>query len=360
VEKLEMNSAFWRGKRVLVTGHSGFKGGWLALWLQGLGAKVAGYSLPAPTEPSLFEIARIASGMDSVAGDVRDPAALTKAVKAAAPEIIIHMAAQPIVRQSYADPIETYATNVMGTVNVLEAARSIAGLRAVLIITSDKCYENADDRRFYRENDGLGGSDPYSSSKACAELVTAAYRSSFFNGKSGTAAVASARAGNVIGGGDWAADRLIPDAVRAFSNGERLKLRHPQATRPWQHVLDALYGYLLLAERLCANASRHAEPWNFGPPNDSVMTVADVATAVAKKWGNNAAWEKDGAAGPHEAPYLGVDAGKARAQLGWKPRLEVADAIDWTVDWYRAWRDGDDMRRFSEVQIEQYNSAAKT
>ena len=359
MEDLEIDPRFWRGKKVLVTGHTGFKGGWMSLWLQALGARVTGYSLPPPTELSLFEVARIADGMQSVTGDIRESAALGQATKSAQPEIIIHMAAQPIVRHSYADPVGTYATNVMGTVNVLEAARAIAGLRAVLIVTSDKCYENAEDRRLYQEGDVLGGRDPYSSSKACAELVTAAYRGSFFAGKSGAPAIATALAGNVVGGGDWAPDRLIPDAVRAFCNGERLKIRHPQATRPWQHVLDAISGYLLLAQQLCTHGEAHAEAWNFGP-NEAAMTVADVATTVSKEWGNGAAWETDGVAALHEARYLAVDASKARKRLGWKPQLDTASAIGWTVDWYRVWRDGSEMRPFSEAQIARYTSAIST
>ena len=360
VENLDVNPRFWQDRKVFLTGHTGFKGSWLSLWLNALGARVTGYSLPAPTEPSLFQVARVAGGMNSVTGDVRDLAALSAAARQAGPDILIHMAAQSLVRPSYDDPAETYSTNVMGTVNALETARSLPGLQAVIVVTSDKCYESTDGQRFHPENDRLGGRDPYSSSKACAELVTAAYRDSFFGRKPGTAAVASARAGNVIGGGDWASDRLIPDAVRAFSNGERLKLRYPRATRPWQHVLDALGGYLMLAERLCTDAPRYAESWNFGPPESRVMTVADVATAIARKWGNDAAWETDGTNAPHEAAYLGVDASKARVRLGWKPRLDITDALDWTVDWYRAWRDGVDMRGFSEEQIKRYGGAART
>jgi CDP-glucose 4,6-dehydratase len=233
-------------------------------------------------------------------------------------------------------------------------------LQAVIVVTSDKCYESSEDRRFYRENDRLGGHDPYSSSKACAELVTAAYRDSFFASKPGAPAIASARAGNVIGGGDWAADRLIPDAIRAFCSGQPVRLRYPRATRPWQHVFDPLQGYLLLAERLCSDASGCSEPWNFGPARDSVTTVAEVVEALAGNWGSGASWEPDTAVNPHEARYLGVDAGKAQARLGWKPRLDLAHAIEWTVEWYCAWRDGADMRRVSESQLERYRGLANT
>ena len=359
VEKVELNTQFWRGKKVLITGHTGFKGGWLSLWLQTLGAKVTGYSLPAPTEPSFFDAAHVARGMESVTGDIRDLSSLTMAAKQAAPEIIIHMAAQSLVRLSYDDPVTTYSTNVLGTVNVLEAARGIPGLRAVVIVTSDKCYEITDERRDFREGDPLGGHDPYANSKACAELVTAAYRRSFFSGYHlNPVGVATVRAGNVIGGGDWAADRLIPDAIRAFGSRHPVKLRYPRATRPWQHVLDPLLGYLLLAETLCASASDHAAAWNFGPARDHVTSVADVVDALAKKWGDQAAWEPDPADQPHEAHFLSIDASKARTVLGWKPRLDLMQTLDWTVDWYRAWRDGTDMRKFSESQLNRYSSLA--
>ena len=354
LEDLDVNPRFWHGKKVFLTGHTGFKGGWLSLWLRALGAKVTGYSLPAPTQPSFFEVARVAGGMNTITGDVRDLATLTAAVQQAEPEVVIHMAAQSLVRPSYDDPAATYSTNVMGTVNVLEAARSVTGLQAVIVVTSDKCYESSEGQRFHRENDRLGGHDPYSNSKACAELVTAAYRDSFFGGKPGAAAIASARAGNVIGGGDWAADRLIPDAIRAFCSGQPVRLRYPRATRPWQHLLDPLQGYLLLAERLCSNVSGCTEPWNFGPASNNVTTVAEVVETLAGKWGGGASWELDTAGNPHETRYLGVDAGKAQARLGWKPRLDLEHAIEWTVEWYCAWRDGADMRRVSESQLERY------
>ena len=353
VENLGVNQHFWQGKKVLLTGHTGFKGGWLALWLQTLGAKVNGYALKPPTDPSFFDAARVAEGMASNVGDVRDLAALTAAVRRADPEIIIHMAAQSLVRPSYADPVDTYSTNVMGTVNVLEASRKHSGVRAVMIVTSDKCYENTGAQREFRESDRLGGHDPYSNSKACAELVAAAYRDSFFYGGE-SATIGTARAGNVIGGGDWSADRLIPDAIRAFGADRPVRLRYPQATRPWQHVLDPLAGYLLLAEKLCVEPQGYAEAWNFGPAKHEVLTVANVIEAVAKKWGGGARWESAPGTHPHEAQYLGIDAGKAQSRLGWQPRLNIAQAIDWTIEWYRAWRDGADLRCVSEAQLDRY------
>ena len=359
VENLDVNPRFWQGKKVLVTGHTGFKGGWLALWLQALGAKVTGYALTPPTDPSFFDAARVAEGMASNVGDVRDLAALTAAVRQADPEIIIHMAAQSLVRPSYADPVDTYSTNVMGTVNVLEATRKHSEVRAVMIVTSDKCYENTGAQREFCESDRLGGHDPYSNSKACAELVAAAYRNSFFSGGESTA-IATARAGNVIGGGDWSADRLIPDAIRAFGAEQPVQLRYPHATRPWRYVLDPLAGYLLLAEKLFTTPAGHAEPWNFGPAADQVMTVANVIEAVAKKWGGGARWEPAPGTHFHEAQYLGIDAGKARSRLGWQPRLDIAQSIDWTIEWYRAWRDGADLRCVSEMQLDRYSGLAIT
>lgn len=357
VENVELNPGFWRGRKVFVTGHTGFKGGWASLWLQTLGAKVTGYALPAPTEPSFFATVGVARDMNSVIGDVRDQESLLTAVRRAEPDIIIHMAAQSLVRPSYADPATTYSTNVMGTVNILEAARAISGVQAVVIVTSDKCYENTGARRDFGEGDRLGGHDPYSNSKACAELVTQAYRDSFFALEKITpTACATARAGNVIGGGDWGADRLIPDAIRAFSAERPIMLRNAQATRPWQHVLDPLRGYLLLAEKLCAAPSGFAEAWNFGPAPDQVMTVAAVVEAVANRWGGKAEWKTDPASHPHEAQFLAINAGKSRSRLGWAQRLDIAQAIDWTVEWYRAWHAGADMRRVSESQLERYRA----
>ena len=342
---------FWRGKRVFLTGHTGFKGSWLALCLRRLGADVTGYALAPPTSPSLYEMAAVAAGLRDVRGDVRDLDSLQRALQAAAPEIVIHMAAQSLVRASYADPVETYATNVMGTVNLLEAVRRAGSVRAALIVTSDKCYENREWVWGYRENDPMGGFDPYSNSKGCAELVTAAYRSSYFG--AGTA-VASARAGNVIGGGDWAQDRLVPDAIRAFAAGKPVEIRNPAAIRPWQHVLEPLAGYLLLAQRLCARGQEAASGWNFGPSEQEARPVAEVVDQLARLWGDGARWQLAAGAHPHEAHHLKLDCSKARAHLGWRPRSSLDEGLAWTADWYRAWHAGADLARITEAQIERY------
>ena len=355
-----MTAGPWRGRRVLVTGHTGFKGAWLSLWLQRLGARVSGYAIGVPTEPSLFELAGVARGMHGRTGDVRDPAAVRAALEEDAPEVVFHLAAQSLVRRSYQDPVETYAVNVMGTVHLLEAVRATPSVRAVVVVTSDKCYENREWVWGYRESDAMGGFDPYSSSKGCAELVTAAYRRSFFEAQGGGPGVrvASARAGNVIGGGDWAADRLVPDAVRAFLRGEALKVRSPGSVRPWPHVLDPLHGYLLLAEGMLAGGDALAEGWNFGADDRDTRPVSWLADRVAALWGGGAAWTVDGDAQPHEARVLKLDASKARAALGWRPRLCLDAALEWTVEWYRAFRDGGDLRALSEAQIDRYQELA--
>ncbi|HET7233281.1 MAG TPA: CDP-glucose 4,6-dehydratase [Longimicrobium sp.] len=356
VEGVVMAPEFWRGRRVLVTGHTGFKGSWLSLWLQRMGAQVTGYALAPDTTPSLFELARVEEGMDSVTGDVRDLDALAAAFAHARPEVVFHLAAQSLVRASYQDPVGTYATNVMGTVNVLEAARRAGGVRAVVVVTSDKCYENREWVWGYRENEAMGGHDPYSSSKGCAELVTAAYRSSFFGADIGTS-VGSVRAGNVIGGGDWAPDRLVPDAMRAFGAGEPLVVRNPRSIRPWQHVLEPLAGYLLLGERLCADPQA-AEGWNFGSEHDDSRPVGWVADRLAGLWGDGARWEQDPGTHPHEARSLRLDSAKARDRLGWAPRLPIGAALEWTVEWYRAAAGGADARALTEAQIQRYMEAA--
>lgn len=348
-----MNPAFWQGKTVLVTGHSGFKGGWLSLWLSHLGARVIGYALAPPTVPSFFTAARIAECTVSLQGDIRDGERLSRALARYRPEIVLHLAAQPLVRASYRAPAETFEVNVMGTVRLLEVLRGASSVRVVVVVTSDKCYENREQSYAYREDDPMGGYDPYSSSKGCAELVVAAYRRSFY--ASAGVALASARAGNVIGGGDWAKDRLVVDVMKAFMAGEPVQLRHPQAVRPWQHVLEPLAGYLLLAERLWEDET-FAEAWNFGPPLGDAKPVAWVASALARLWGGGAAWQQSDGEHPHEARLLMLDAGKARSRLGWTPRLRLEEALAWTVAWYRAFQRGEDMRAFSEGQLKRYQA----
>jgi CDP-glucose 4,6-dehydratase len=355
-----INREFWSGKRVLVTGHTGFKGSWLALWLHALGARVAGYALEPPTEPSLWAQLGLAPRMRDERADVRDPAHLARAFADFHPEIVFHLAAQSLVRASYADPVTTYATNVLGTVHVLEAARHTVGLRAVINVTSDKCYENREWDRGYVESDAMGGRDPYSSSKGCAELVTSAYRSSFFaEGAAGRrgVALASARAGNVIGGGDWAKDRLIPDLIRAAIDGRKAHIRNPNATRPWQHVLDPLHGYVMLAERLWREPEL-ASGWNFGPDERDAMPVGALADQVMSRWGAGATWQPDPGPHPHEARYLKLDCSKARERLGWRPRLALPVALDWTVEWYRAHAAKGDVRALCEEQIRRFEELA--
>ncbi|RYY17500.1 MAG: CDP-glucose 4,6-dehydratase [Alphaproteobacteria bacterium] len=313
-----VNPTFWSGKRVFLTGHTGFKGSWLSLWLQAMGADLTGFALAPPTDPSLFQAADVAQGMTSIIGDIRDAGALAHALVTASPEIVIHMAAQPLVRASYDDPVGTYATNVMGTVHVLEAVRRAPGVRACVVVTTDKCYENREWVWGYREDEAMGGYDPYSNSKGCAELVTSAYRRSFF-GESGTA-TASARAGNVIGGGDWAVDRLIPDILRAVVAGEPVVIRNPHSIRPWQHVLEPLSGYLVLAQSLWTDPTGAAEGWNFGPRDEDARPVQWIVEQLCELWGDGASWVRDERLQPHEANYLKLDISKARARLGWEPR----------------------------------------
>ena len=347
-----VNRDFWKGRRVFLTGHTGFKGGWLSLWLQRLGAEVTGYALPPPTTPSLFEAAQVARGMRSMLGDVNEFPALQKAMADAAPEIVIHLAAQPLVRAGYDTPVETYRTNVLGTVHVLEAMRGVSSVRAAVNVTTDKCYENREWYWGYREGDPLGGFDPYSTSKACAELVTQSYRSAFF--AKGTLALASARAGNVIGGGDWGVDRLVPDILRAITAGTPVKIRRPDAVRPWQHVLEPLSGYLLLAEKLFSEGARYAEAWNFGPRDEGAQPVRWLAESLTRLWGEGARWAVDGAEHPHEAQFLKLDCSKAHALLGWQPRLPLAQALEWIVDWHRALKRGDDMGAVCAAQIARF------
>ena len=356
-----MTPSFWRGKRVFVTGHTGFKGSWLSLWLQQVGAQVTGYALQPPTHPSLFEVAQVAQGMISIIGDIRDGAMLTNAMRQAAPDIVIHMAAQPLVRRSYVDPVETYSTNVMGSIHLLEAVRQTPSVRAVVNVTTDKCYENKEWAWGYRENEPMGGFDPYSSSKGCAELVTAAYRNSFFNSAKHSehqVALATARAGNVIGGGDWAEDRLIPDILRAIQAGQPVNIRNPHATRPWQHVLESLSGYLALAEKLSSEAGQqYAESWNFGPRDEDARPVQWIVEQLTQQWGDGAAWHLDGGTHPHEAHYLKLDCSKARALLGWSPRWHLSQALQAIIAWHKAHHRSQDMRALCLQQINDYSTA---
>lgn len=351
------NPAFWQGKRVFLTGHTGFKGSWLSLWLQSIGAQVSGFALAPASTPSLFEAARVADGMQSTFGDIRDAQALRAALQAAQPEIVIHMAAQALVRYSYEHPVETYSTNVMGLVNLFEAVRATPGIKAVLNVTSDKCYDNKEWPWGYRENEPLGGYDPYSNSKACAELVTSAYRNSFFNPAQYAmhgVALGSGRAGNVIGGGDWAGDRLVPDMVRAITAGQPVRIRSPHAIRPWQHVLEPLSGYLALAERLYTDGAAFAEGFNFGPHDTDARPVQWIIERLCQQWGDGAAWELDGAPQPHEATYLKLDCSKARARLDWQPRWPLQRTLDEIVAWHKAHARGDDMRSVTLAQIASY------
>jgi len=352
-----LNPEFWSEKRVFVTGHTGFKGSWLCLWLEHMGAHVTGYALPAPTEPSLFELAGIAETMDSVVGDVRDQPSLEAALRAAEPEIVIHMAAQTLVRYSYEHPVETFSTNIMGTVNVLDASRRVPSVRAVVIVTSDKCYHNEEWVWGYRESSRLGGDDPYSASKGAAELVVHAFQQSFYNPENqgrDVPAVASSRAGNVIGGGDWAQDRLVPDIIRSLLKGEPTLIRNPQATRPWQHVLEPLHGYLMLAERLYTDGHEFASAWNFGPPEQSEKTVGWIIAQLYGLWGVDFDWEKDDNPGPPECTFLKLDAAKARGYLGWRPKLDLPTTLEWIVDWTRRFEAGQDMREASVADIKRF------
>jgi len=354
-----MTSEFWCGKPVFMTGHTGFKGSWLSLWLQQLGAKLTGYALNSPTNPSLFEVAKVGAGMHSIIADIRDPEVLAKTMREARPEIVIHMAAQPLVRYSYQAPLETYAINVMGTVHLLEAVRQTDTVRAVLIVTSDKCYENREWHWGYRENEPMGGHDPYSNSKGCAELVTSAYRNSVFNpaqhGEHGVA-IASGRAGNVIGGGDWAADRLIPDILRAIEVCQSVNIRSPHAIRPWQHVLEPLSGYLALVEKLYVDGTSYGEGWNFGPADEEAKSVQWIVERMSDLWGPGVTWQLDKNPQLHEAQYLKLDCSKAKARLGWHPRWSLTNALESITTWHRAYLDRADMKTVTLSQIKEYTS----
>lgn len=355
-----LNPEFWRGRKVFVTGHTGFKGAWLCLYLRELGASVTGVALPPDTNPNLFDAAGVGGEVESVDVDIRDFDALKRTMREAQPGIVFHLAAQSLVRRSYGDPVETYMTNVLGTVHVLEACRFVSPVRAVVVVTSDKCYEEHPDGHAHRETDPLGGHDPYAASKACAEIVSSSYRRSYFADAADERAVATVRAGNVIGGGDWAEDRLIPDLMRGLAAGRSVQIRNPHSTRPWQHVLDPLTGYLLLAERLVTHPKEFAEAWNFGPAPERSMTVADVVGIVRRLWGGEtnvvvAASSHQ----PREAPLLSLNAEKARSRLGWTPRLSIEDALAWTTAWYRDWYLKGNARDLVKAQIKRYLSATE-
>ena len=346
-----IEQVFWQGKRVFLTGHTGFKGSWLSLWLFSLGAEVKGYALSPPTSPSLFNEAKVDSIIDSQIGDIRDQDVLHKSMTEFNPDILIHMAAQSLVRYSYDAPIETYEVNVIGTAKVLEVARSCVNLKAIVNITTDKCYENDERLQGYKEDDPMGGYDPYSSSKGCAELVSTAYRRSFLQGQN--VGLASVRAGNVIGGGDWADDRLIPDILRSFEKNEPVVIRNPKATRPWQHVLEPLSGYLILAQKMYNDQDKYAEGWNFGPSMQDVKPVDWILDKMILKWPNSS-WELDQNSSPHEAGFLQLDISKAKSKLGWKPVWKLSYTLEKIVDWHKVWLNKEDMQVACFAEIEEY------
>jgi CDP-glucose 4,6-dehydratase len=356
LENVGLNPAFWAGRRVLVTGHTGFKGAWLCLWLQQLGAKVCGMALPPATSPSLFGLLAPWPDLSAQTVDMRSAEAVAQSLDQARPEVIFHLAAQALVRHGYRNPVETFATNVLGTAHLLDCARGLPGLRALLVITSDKVYAESESSSAHREHDRLGGNDPYSASKACAEITTQAMRLSYF--QNGEARVATARSGNVIGGGDWAADRLIPDAIRAWAAGSTLRIRAPQAIRPWQHVLEALHGYLMFAERMCSRPGTLPPALNFGPDAADAQSVSSVIGQLSAALDGKLCWETDSGDHPRENPALLLDSSAAAASLGWQPRMRLADAIGRTAEWYRAWHDGREMRAVSLDQLRQYQESS--
>jgi CDP-glucose 4,6-dehydratase len=355
VKKGNVDGAFWNGKKVFLTGHTGFKGAWISLWLQSMGAIVKGYSLVPNTTPNIFTEAAVSKDMESEIGDIRDLDKISNSMAVFNPDILIHMAAQPLVRLSYLEPVDTYTTNVIGTVNVFEAARKCKNLKAIVSVTTDKCYENNEWDWGYRENEPMGGHDPYSSSKGCAELVTSAYRRSFFNTKD-SASLASARAGNVIGGGDWAGDRLIPDILRAFEKAEAVVIRNPLSTRPWQHVLEPLSGYLVLAQELYLNGDAFAEAWNFGPKDEDCKPVNWILDKMAAKWGKGASWNLDIDNNPHEAGFLKLDCSKAANRLKWQPKWSLEETLNKIINWHQLYLNNGDVKEECLKEIKNYTN----
>ena len=353
LNKGKVYSSFWKNKKVFITGHTGFKGSWLSLWLQSMDSIVKGYSLNVNTNPSLFKEAKVDLEMDSEIGDIRDLDKLRSSMSKFNPDILIHMAAQPLVRLSYRNPIETYSTNVMGTVNVLEAARSCDNLKSIVSVTTDKCYENKEIQRGYKEDEPMGGHDPYSSSKGCAELVTSAYRRSFFNNDN-TASIASARAGNVIGGGDWSEDRLIPDIIRAFQKSKPVIIRNPNSTRPWQHVLEPLSGYLVLAQHLYDDGENYTGAWNFGPLDEDCKSVSWILNEMVKLWGKNSKWKLDQDINPHEANFLKLDCSKAASKLNWLPKWRLKESLESIVNWHQVFISGGNIKNQCLMEINKY------
>jgi CDP-glucose 4,6-dehydratase len=350
-----MESKFWKGKKVFITGHTGFKGAWLSTWLKNCGSDVAGFALPPNTQPNLFEVAGVAEGMHSINGDVRDLKKLTKCMVDFSPEVVIHMAAQSLVRRSYKDPVETYSTNVMGTVNLLEAVRKTVSVKVVINVTTDKCYENKEWVWGYREDDPMGGHDPYSNSKGCSELITRSYRNSFFN-YPGAAQIATVRAGNVIGGGDWADERLIPDILKSFAKKKLAVIRNPSAVRPWQHVLEPLSGYLKLSELLYTHGVEYAGGWNFGPNDSDVKSVSVIVEYLVKRWGGGVGWIHDTSQQPHEAQLLKLDTSKARSNLNWSPKWNLYTSLDRIIEWQKDWLSDGDMKAMTLKQISDYGT----
>ena len=354
-----MDSNFWKNKKVLLTGHTGFKGSWLSIWLKKLGAELVGFSKDIPTKPSLFEVAKVSEGMISITGNIEDFAMIQKVVKENKPEIVIHMAAQSLVRKSYEEPITTFATNVMGTVNLLQAIKTTGSTRVLINVTSDKCYENKGTEKAFSENSPMGGYDPYSSSKGCAELVTSSFRDSFFNLKEFErhgCSLSSVRSGNVIGGGDWAKDRLIPDIMNSISKRIPTQIRNTRSIRPWQFVLEPLFGYLILAQRMWEEGKEFSEPWNFGPDETDCKSVKWILEKISKEWNDGFSWKEDTKDNPHEAEMLKLDCTKAKKRLGWKTKLDVTETIEWTVNWYKEYFKNSDMKEYTENQIDKFVS----